>query len=322
MSAGQAVRRRHQLHDDGPGDVDHHRVAEPVAPVGDGRRRRVAVEPERRPEALEQPAVGREPDVIRVRLAVPHPARRGVAEDEDRRAPAAQPAQSRDREIRSDIQPGALLVARRPVLPEPGPFERRHGDALDLDELAARQRLGRVDQRLHPVAATVVVAADVRDLRPERVAQEAEIAGLEVAGADDRVDPADLLAVDRVVERRVDVVGDRQQADRRAVAALERARDPATRRSGFGSSVPAVVRGRGARGVLPRQLQARPLAAAGRADGTRCGDRRRQRADRLGPALAERDELDDVGIDRHLAAVQRERHPVVAVDDPVAVADT
>ena len=190
------------------------------------------------------------------------------------------------------------------------------------DELAARQRLRRVDQRLHPVTATVVVAADVRDLRPERIAQEAEVARLEVAGADDRVDVPDLLAVDRVVERRIDIVGDREQADRCAITALERLADPATRRSGFGSSVPAVVGGRRARGVFPRQFQARALAAAGRPDGTRGGDRRRQRADRLGPALAERDELDDVGIDRLLAAVQRERDPVVAVDDPVAVAGT
>ena len=116
------------------------------------------------------------------------------------------------------------------------------------------------------MAATVVVAADVGDLRPERVAEETEIAGLEVATADDRVDPADRLAVDRVVERVVDIVGDREQPDRGAVAALERLGVRPHDGQASGHPSPPASGGAGARRVLARQFEARPLAAAGRPD--------------------------------------------------------
>src|SRR5918994_7496851 len=89
-------------------------------------------------------------------------------------------------------------------------------------------------KRLGPMASPVVIAAHVDQWRPERVGQEAEIARLEVATPDDRVDPTERLAVDRMVERGIHLVRHRQKPDRRPVPILEgtvvgpRHREPAS----------------------------------------------------------------------------------------------
>ena len=115
-----------------------------------------------------------------------------------------------------------------------------------------------------------MIAADPRHRDTERVTEEAEVGRLEVATADDGVETPQGFSIDRVLERGVDRIRYRQQADRFAMAcrewALVRPLDPTV----GGSSVAlgwvdwrrAVQRVEGRRFVLDRASLGRcPLAA-------------------------------------------------------------
>src|SRR5438034_10348957 len=72
--------------------------------------------------------------------------------------------------------------------------------------------------RRGPWPAAIVVAAHEQQRSRERIAEEPELIQPEVAAADDEVEPAQRLAVRREVERRVVLVGRREDPNRPTVS--------------------------------------------------------------------------------------------------------
>ncbi len=182
-----------------------------------------------------------------------------------------------------------------------------------MDAAARERSRGRGVGALGPPTATVVVPPDEHERDAEGVGQEPEVIGLEVAAADDGVEGAKPLPVGRMLEGRIRVVRHGQPADRGAASSGERRRvGPVDGQPSHHGSSPV---GRAAPRGVDRRLGLDPVAHQ-----SRLLDLRRERGDRLGPALAGRDELGHRGVDPDLTGVEREGHAIVAVLDPVAVA--
>ena len=73
--------------------------------------------------------------MIPIRRMVPHPARRCVADHQDRRRETAQPTNEEGPRCADDVLPSPELVAFRMIRPEPRPLEWGNGEAADLHEL-------------------------------------------------------------------------------------------------------------------------------------------------------------------------------------------
>jgi hypothetical protein len=201
------------------------------------------------------------------------------------------------------------LITHRPILGSPA-TRTRHGDA-DIDQVPARQ----VISALRAVSDQCPPRSWCRERRrpaPQGIAEEAQVAGLEVAASDDGIESTDRFAVDRVLERGIDRVRDREQADRGVLARLEDAavgpddgqaarhgspsdgsRTGSPSRDPWGGSRTSESSG-GDWSIESSSLGRCPLPAV-RTDAI--SRRRGEREDRLGSPAAAWHELDDVGID-------------------------
>src|SRR6185312_12561125 len=130
-------------------------------------------------------------EVVRIGDGVADPARRGVADDEDRcAARPRRPAQEADLGPQ-DIEPGAELITLGLVLAEAGPREWHDRDPVDVHESAARRRDG-YGLRAGPRATAVVVPAHVGDRCVEGIAEKAQVIRLQIATPDHGVDVSEL----------------------------------------------------------------------------------------------------------------------------------
>src|SRR4051794_23306787 len=208
---------RHELDEHRSRRVDERGRAAPVEPAGLGGKVRVAVQPEGGPDPIGEEPVRGVAAVVRVGGRVPGIARWDVAHDEERRAWAAEGIHPEPR----DLPPRALLVVPGAVAREPRPRQREDREPRDgspVDAVGRRRDAGGI----RPWAAVVVVAAYEQQRRQERVGDERQPVGRQVAAPDDNVDLSERFAVALVVQRVIGVVGDRKDPDGSAVARRER----------------------------------------------------------------------------------------------------
>src|SRR4051794_32819081 len=179
------------------------------------------MEPERRLDPVEQPAIRPEPPVIDVGRDVAGALRRNVADDDDRFAvPYRRRPEPTTHEAKCvppcEVGPSPIVAAAGV-----GPFEAADEDPGKPSGRTGPERLGDHSISLVPVATLVVVAADVDERRLERVSEKCEPSRVDVTAADDAVDRAHPLTIGLDLHRGLALIGRREQANRPTPAIAE-----------------------------------------------------------------------------------------------------